>query len=165
MTALISLLTPYAVPLIGTAVLALFAKPNKDKPPIWKRVMDIATKPTTTNTTTIPQEILKILPILLEQLLRKPPPAPEQPLPPPADTKTPQDLIAYVLSLLNMTTPNTPPAPTLPVPVAPTTIDGSFGQLVAMADAFKEQHPEYDVTVIITENSAECKKVKRAESK
>ena len=46
---MLSFLTTYAVPIIGSAILAAFAKPDATKPPIWKRVVDsvVTTAPTT----------------------------------------------------------------------------------------------------------------------
>lgn len=152
---MIPLLTTYAVPLIGTAILALFAKPNKDKPPIWRRFVDLATKPTTTTTTTntptLPQEILSILPMLLEQLLRKAPPPPDQPLPVTVDTKSPQDIVAYIMSLLGV--PTQPPATinTTDVTVStPVTHEDRLASLVASANALASSSPEFDYCITIT---------------
>lgn len=161
---MLSLLTTYAVPLIGTAILGLFAKPNTEKPAIWKRILETFTKPSTTSPTSpLPNDLLKLLPSLLDQLLRKPPPvSPDEPLPTVPDPKSPQDLITYILSLLSL-----PPSPTAPGPddvelISPVEHHNDIASLVACANAVAVANPEFDITVTVNENGVQVGKVKRA---
>ena len=155
-----SILSTYAVPIIGSAILAAFAKPDKNKPAIWKRVVDsVVVKPSTTNTTTdlLPPEILKDL---LDQLLRKPPPvAPNEPLPAPDVLPTsPRALVDFILARLNLS----PTTPTTDVDLtSPTNTHGDIASLVACAAAVALAHPDDDITVTIENGDVKVARVKR----
>lgn len=158
---MMSFLTTYAVPIIGSAILAAFAKPNKDKPAIWKLIVDKITTPSTPTTTQLPSDLLSVLPSLLDQLLRKPPPAnPEQPTPT-IDPNSPQDLVSYILSLLSL--PDSPNAPVDDVTTPTIEHHDTFASLVACADAVAKANPDCDIVVTIDKNGAKASKVKRAE--
>ena len=164
---MLSLLTTYAVPIIGSAILAAFAKPDKDKPPIWKRLVDSVVKPstpTTTNTSPLPADLTNILPSLLDQLLRKPPPVtPSEPVPTPADPKSPNDLIAYILSLLSLPSSPTTTTPTITDVdlISPAEHHSDIASLVACANAVAVANPDCDITVTIDEDGVKVEKVKR----
>lgn len=139
-----TLLSTYAVPLIGSAILAAFAKPNKDKPPIWKRIVESVVKPSK------PEE-LKLMPSLLRQLLNKKPPADGTLIP--ADDS--QDLLTHILSLLSL--------PDDEKVVKPAVVEhGEIADLVACANAVSANNPDCDIQVVINETGVQVTKVKRA---
>ena len=159
---MLSLLSTYAIPLIGTALMAVFATPN-DKTVLHNIVSVV--KPKSPTTSQLPADLMKLLPSLLEQLVRKPSPvAPDEPLPVPVDPKSPQDLISYILSLLSM-----PSSPTVPGPddelITPVEYHSDIASLVACANAVAVANPEYDIQVTVNETGVQVVKVKRAQPK
>jgi len=163
---MMTLLTTYAVPLIGTAILGLFAKPSTDKPVIWKRILESFVKPSTPSTTSpsspLPDELLKLLPSLLDQLFRKPPPvSPDEPLPAVPDPKSPQDILTYILSRLALQTSPQPDNPDVEL-ILPEDREDKLASLVAVANDLAESKPEFDYFIAITtDGGVDLKKVKR----
>jgi hypothetical protein len=161
---MLSLLSTYAVPLIGTVILGLFAKPTNDKT-VLQNILNVL-KPSTTSPTTnpLPTDLLKLLPSLLDQLLRKPPPvSPDEPLPAPVtEPKSPQDLITYILSLLSLPTSPIAPGPDLDELIDPVEHHSDIASLVACANAVAVAHPDFDISVVVNENGVQVGKVKRA---
>lgn len=150
------------MPLIGAAFLSVFLRPDKNKPPIWKRLVDSVVKPSSPNMP-MPTDVVKLLPSLLTQLLRKPPPvSPDEPLPSPvSEPKSPQDLFAYILSLLAL-----PNSTTTDVElIAPIEHHNDIASLVACANAVAVANPDFDITVTVNEAGVQVGKVKRVQPK
>ena len=158
---MMSLLSSYAVPLIGTAILGLFAKPGEKT--VWENLLSVVVKPKPKPGTPPSNDVLSLLPSLLEQLLHKTPPGkPDVPLPP-ADPKNPQDLVAYILSLLSVPSPTKPDDVEV---VLPLDEHDDLASLVACANAVAKANPEYDIIVTITvDGGAEVKKVPHSKPK
>ena len=146
---MIPVLTTYW-PVIAGA-LALFLKPGEK--PIWKVLVDtvVPSKPTPGT----PNDILTMLPVLLDKLAKKPPtmtPAPNEPKVP----SNLQDIVALILDQL--ATPETPIDHKDPT-------NGDIAHLLGCANEVAAKHPDSDVTITINASGVNAIVVKRAESK
>ena len=151
---MIPLLTTYWPAIAGA--LALFLKPGEK--PIWKMLVDVVARPKP-NAPGTPNDILSLLPVLLDKLAKKPPvPTTPEPKPQPKVPSNLQDIVALILDQLSQ--PETKPIDEHEAP-----IDQDMAHLVACSQSVAAKYPEYDIAVTVNASGVNVQKVKRAESK
>ena len=133
--------TLYAIGAILNVGLPLLTKFGEK--PTWRRALDLF-KPSNNTPSFLDPELLKLVQPIIEQLWRKPPPAPDEPLPIPTQPPTSMaDLVSRLMLLVNMPGPNAEP-------IAPVEHEDKLAQLVACAKQLATAEPDFDVIVSIT---------------